>query len=148
MRLGTDSRSRHGYRHEARSDAPSLKSFNACTHLLLRMHNECATHGYAVINQPIVETRHQSFLDADPKSTVFSEVTHILLDPSCSASGMSQTPTTDPADLKQLAEDQEALILHALSFPKLEALVYSTCSIHDAENEEVVKKVLKLQAAK
>ena len=96
-----------------------------------------------VKNATIVETRHQSFLDADPKSTVFSEVTHILLDPSCSASGMSQTPTTDPADLKQLAEDQEALILHALSFPKLEALVYSTCSIHDAENEEVVKKVLK-----
>lgn len=73
----------------------------------------------------IVEARHQSFLDAEPSDPIYANVTHILLDPSCSASGMSQTPTTDPADVKQLADDQVSLILHAMRFPALEALYVS-----------------------
>ena len=37
---------------------------------------------------------------------------------------------------------QEKAVRHALTLPKLQRLVYSTCSIHDAENELVVKAVL------
>jgi len=37
---------------------------------------------------------------------------------------------------------QEAALLHALKFPALQRLVYSTCSIHQRENEDVVAAVL------
>jgi putative methyltransferase len=37
---------------------------------------------------------------------------------------------------------QEAALLHALQFPALQRLVYSTCSIHQRENEDVVAAVL------
>jgi putative methyltransferase len=90
----------------------------------------------------IVTTKHQSFLDADPEDPAFVNVTHILLDPSCSSSGMSCMPEKDPVRLRALADAQLELVLHAMKFPALEALVYSTCSVHEIENEEVVRSIL------
>jgi putative methyltransferase len=37
---------------------------------------------------------------------------------------------------------QEAALLHALHFPSVQRLVYSTCSVHQRENEDVVAAVL------
>ena len=37
---------------------------------------------------------------------------------------------------------QEKALRHALTLPSLQRLVYSTCSIHQQENEDVVKAVL------
>lgn len=37
---------------------------------------------------------------------------------------------------------QEAALRHALRFPALRRLVYSTCSVHQRENEDVVAAVL------
>ena len=37
---------------------------------------------------------------------------------------------------------QEAALKHALSFPAVERAVYSTCSVHRRENEDVVANVL------
>lgn len=45
------------------------------------------------------------------------------------------------------ARTQEAALLHALQFPALQRLVYSTCSIHQRENEDVVAAVLPAAAA-
>ena len=59
---------------------------------------------------------------------------------------MSKCPHDEPYQLEELAAAQEALILHAMAFPALRALVYSTCSIHERENEEVVRAVLAKQS--
>eukprot|EP00775_Hariotina_reticulata_P011098 gene11098-11252_t len=45
-------------------------------------------------------------------------------------------------DLAAPQYKQEACILHALKLPALRRLVYSTCSIHQRENEDVIAAVL------
>ena len=42
------------------------------------------------------------------------------------------------ARLASLASFQLRCLNHALRFPRLKRIVYSTCSIHSQENEEVV----------
>ena len=54
----------------------------------------------------IVNCIHGSFLDADPEDPAYKDVSHVLLDPSCSSSGMSLSPESDPAALQALADTQ------------------------------------------
>ena len=88
-------------------------------------------------------------------SEEFSETTHILIDPSCSGSGLvatyslGETPKLGEAEheiveesVATLAREQLALILHAMTLPKARVIAYSTCSVHRAENEDVVIAVL------
>ncbi|XP_019326838.1 PREDICTED: probable 28S rRNA (cytosine-C(5))-methyltransferase, partial [Aptenodytes forsteri] len=89
----------------------------------------------------------QDFLTVDPGDPKYSKVTHILLDPSCSGSGMvNRVPREEAAPsaarLQALAGFQRKVLSHALSFPALRRLVYSTCSLHREENEDVVRAVL------
>jgi putative methyltransferase len=74
----------------------------------------------------------------------------ILLDPTCSGSGCvdgGRHPSEEGNDgrLKSLSRFQTNALLHAMSFPGCRRIVYSTCSVHDAENEHVVAASLKQQ---
>ncbi|NXN37379.1 NSUN5 methyltransferase, partial [Rhinoptilus africanus] len=89
----------------------------------------------------------QDFLTVDPADPKYSKVTYILLDPSCSGSGMvNRLPREEAAPsaerLQALAGFQRKVLSHALGFPALRRLVYSTCSLHREENEDVVHAVL------
>ncbi|KAI8576757.1 hypothetical protein K450DRAFT_255440 [Umbelopsis ramanniana AG] len=94
---------------------------------------------------------HGSFLEVDPNDPKYAEVEYLLLDPSCSGSGIisrldhlvdDEQEANGTERLDSLAEFQIAVIQHAMKFPKAKKVVYSTCSIHPQENEHVVKTIL------
>ncbi|XP_059270657.1 28S rRNA (cytosine-C(5))-methyltransferase isoform X3 [Mustela nigripes] len=87
----------------------------------------------------------EDFLAVSPSDRRYRHVQYILLDPSCSGSGMPARPLEEPgagtpskARLQALAGFQQRALRHALSFPSLQRLVYSTCSLCQEENEDVV----------
>jgi len=96
---------------------------------------------------------HGDFLKSDPAE--FENVRAILLDPSCSGSGIVNSPDrfADEGDdkgtrrVQSLANFQLTILKHAMSFPNVERIVYSTCSVHDEENEAVVSTALEEHAA-
>ncbi|XP_009402162.2 25S rRNA (cytosine-C(5))-methyltransferase NSUN5 isoform X3 [Musa acuminata AAA Group] len=80
---------------------------------------------------PNVDIVNGDFLDINTSDPVFKEVRAILLDPSCSGSGIS-------------AERLDYLLPSYKKVPAVERVVYSTCSVHQTENEDVIKSVLPL----
>ena len=90
--------------------------------------------------------KNEDFFEIDPTSEDYKDVTHILLDPSCSGSGMVTQRITqnkiDKSRISSLSDLQKRLLTHAMTFPNAAKIVYSTCSIHQEENEIVVKSVL------
>lgn len=101
-----------------------------------------------------ITIHHADFTTTRPQD--FSEITGMLVDPSCSGSGIfgrafdEQEDDLDADEAKEKLADrltrlsnfQFKIVKHALSFPNVRKVVYSTCSIHDEENEGVVKKLL------
>lgn len=102
-----------------------------------------------------VETLNVDFLTTDVSGEKYAYVTHILLDPSCSGSGIinrldhlveSEAEGSSVAHaerLMKLATFQLQMLRHAMKFPRIEKIVYSTCSIHPEENEQVVAAALR-----
>ncbi|KYM77260.1 Putative methyltransferase NSUN5 [Atta colombica] len=95
-----------------------------------------------------VEPLNQDVLTLDPK--LYSYVEYILVDPTCSGSGIIDRPKQSDMDgmpelkrLKNLQSFQVYLLRYALfNFPNAKRIIYSTCSLHPEENEEVVDEVL------
>lgn len=94
---------------------------------------------------------HCDFLKADPSDPQFVNVRAIMLDPSCSGSGIVNSPdrwmedgdsNKDSKRIWSLSNFQLVALKHAMSFPIVDRIVYSTCSVHDEENEVVVSKAL------
>jgi len=91
----------------------------------------------------------------------YEDVTTLLCDPSCSGSGIVTSPdrlydaaligaggaaADDSAKrVAALAKFQAMVVLKAFSFPAATRVSYSTCSLHEEENEGVVASVLKWQ---
>ncbi|KAK0495411.1 S-adenosyl-L-methionine-dependent methyltransferase [Armillaria luteobubalina] len=114
-----------------------------------------------------VETLNLDFLTVDPQDEAYCKVTHMsgevcqlnsLLDPSCSGSGivnrldhLLETEAEDESEkderLTKLASFQLVMIKHAMKFPAVKRIVYSTCSVHATENEHVVRDALKSDEA-
>ncbi|KAJ8771240.1 hypothetical protein K2173_026128 [Erythroxylum novogranatense] len=105
-----------------------------------------------------IEVLLGDFLSLDPKDRSFSKVRAILLDPSCSGSGTASqrldhllpshsAEFVDAERLNRLAAFQKKALSHAFSFPAVERIVYSTCSVNQIENEDVVYSVLPLAAS-
>ncbi|XP_072424071.1 putative methyltransferase NSUN7 isoform X2 [Chiloscyllium punctatum] len=114
-----------------------------------------------VVTNADIKLIPQKFTDIEPIDPRLQKVKVILLVPQCSASGVSNPvefilnergDTTllqelsqgkvSEEKLKQLAQKQAEELMHAIKFPKVQAIVYSTCSIYPEENEEIVKPVL------
>ncbi|KAJ1722313.1 hypothetical protein LPJ53_003263 [Coemansia erecta] len=109
-----------------------------------------------------VQAQCMSFLDVDPLDPRYAQVDCLLLDPSCSGSGMAgrldllvdryvelrqgaRSKEDTRGRLASLAQFQTDALLHAMRFPGVQRISYSTCSVHTEENEEVVAAVLAAQ---
>ncbi|XP_062035656.1 28S rRNA (cytosine-C(5))-methyltransferase [Lepus europaeus] len=95
------------------------------------------------------ELAEKDFLAVSPSDERYRQVEYILLDPSCSGSGMVTRQLEEPGAgapsperLRALAGFQQRALCHALTFPALQRLVYSTCSLCQEENEDVVQAAL------
>eukprot|EP01039_Chlorochromonas_danica_P006960 gene6959-7700_t len=104
-----------------------------------------------------VKVTHRDFLTVDVQEDKYNEVRCVLLDPSCSGSGIvrdlgrlvensrkeDENNEESTARLLKLQSFQLLTLQKAASFPAVEAIVYSTCSIHEEENEQVVASFLR-----
>lgn len=98
----------------------------------------------------LIQILHADFTNSDPYN--FSDVTGIVVDPSCSGSGIFGRESdgnkeeingeVDSERLAKLSWFQFKIVRHALRFPNVKKVVYSTCSVHPQENEQVLSKVL------
>ncbi|KAL0108246.1 hypothetical protein PUN28_015059 [Cardiocondyla obscurior] len=95
-----------------------------------------------------VEPLNQDALSLNPDQ--YSHVEYILVDPTCSGSGIVDRPEHSDTDsipkskrLQNLHSFQAYLLRYALfNFPNVKKIIYSTCSLHPEENEEVIDEVL------
>lgn len=87
---------------------------------------------------------NSDFLELEPSD--YPEVEYMVLDPSCSGTGMAKRggDEEEPSQerLQKLSSLQYKLLAHALRFPGLKRVVYSTCAVSQEENEEVIAKVI------
>lgn len=96
-----------------------------------------------------VSVQEEDFLTCNPCLPQYKDVTSIIVDPSCSGSGMKESPEHFVLKKERIStitrnvESQKKILLHAMSFPGVTSIVYSTCSVYEEENEAVVESVLK-----
>lgn len=99
-----------------------------------------------------ISLHNEDFLKVDPYNRKYDKVEYILVDPSCSGSGIISRrrefgdedvhDTRFSSRLRSLSSFQAIILKHAMSFPKAKRVVYSTCSIHSEENERVVLEAM------
>jgi len=114
------------------------------------------------------------FLQLNPMDEKFKFVRYIMVDPSCSGSGMlnqlendfqKQTyeregfeefctgkyeslEESEKERVLKLSQLQLSLLNHALKFPNVTKIIYSTCSLYEQENENVVRQFVENEEVK
>lgn len=96
----------------------------------------------------LVQITHADFTSIDVND--FGQVQALVVDPSCSGSGIFGRALEDGLEQERASDDrldrlsrfQFKIMKHALQFPNATRVVYSTCSIHPQENERVVVDLL------
>lgn len=92
-----------------------------------------------------------NFLDIDPFQEPYKSVEYALVDPSCSGSGMvarlmdivqENNDKFKESRIEALVKFQVMALKHAMSFPNVKRIAYSTCSVNVSENENVVEKAM------
>ncbi|ORD95096.1 nucleolar prt [Enterospora canceri] len=125
---------------------------NKTTHCVDLMKNTGVIHAYerdrcrfTVLKKMIKEygatntkLYNNDFLKTDPKSI---QPDYVIVDPSCSGSGIHFNYKKDPERLAKLQNFQCMILNHALKFDA-KRVVYSVCSLHTEEAEDVVKEAL------
>lgn len=105
-------------------------------------------------NATNVEVQCTDFLTTKPSK--FRNVRAIIVDPSCSGSGIitrevnqfdlnAESIAGDARQMKRiekLAAFQQSIVEHAMTFKNAQVVIYSTCSTYWQENENVVSRVL------
>jgi 25S rRNA (cytosine2278-C5)-methyltransferase len=138
---------------------PHVHAFDRDKQRLALLKRRCNEAGGALS----ITTCLQDFLDVDVCDARYEHVRGILLDPSCSGSGIvtacerlhevsendvdadTAADSSGQTRVQKLAQFQLQALLKALSFPQAKRLVYSTCSVHEQENELVVAAALQQQ---
>lgn len=85
-----------------------------------------------------IEVIHKDFLTVSPEQY---KADYVLVDPSCSGSGIHMNYEKDQKRIDTLHNFQVVILNHAFTFEPLR-VVYSTCSYHSEEGEDVVQEVL------
>ncbi len=109
------------------------------------LRRRCATMGGRV------DIEHRDFFESQPNDERYCDLQAILVDPSCSGSGLVTTPdrageiplSDDNPRIEKLSQFQLRALLHAMSFSQVNHIVYSTCSVLEIENEGVVAGALR-----
>lgn len=86
------------------------------------------------------EVIHKDFMESSPEE--LERVRYVLCDPSCSGSGIHLNYKMDMERVSRLRSFQIRMLQHCLKF-RPEKLMYSVCSTHKEEGEEVVEEILK-----
>lgn len=131
--------SKNGVVHAFERDANRVKTLKMMTSKALGPHKDR------------IQITHADFMTIDPKD--FPQVTGIVVDPSCSGSGIfgraledaqleQDRESIDTERLQKLASFQFKIVKHTMKFPGTRKIVYLTCSIHPHENERVVMDLL------
>lgn len=107
------------------------KDANRCRVLRSMVAKSGATN-VEVVNKDFLDITHAEFGDAE----------YALVDPSCSGSGIHSLYTRDDVRLRKLQSFQIRIATHLAQSRNIKEFVYSTCSVHVEENEEVVRTIL------
>ncbi|WUR04105.1 NOL1/NOP2/SUN domain-family member 5 [Vairimorpha necatrix] len=92
------------------------------------------------LNLKNVTSLNEDFLDVE--NTKYKNVDYMLVDPTCSGSGIHEIYEKDEERIKNLQKFQIKILKHAMTFGA-KKIVYSTCSLHKEEGEDVVLEAIK-----